>query len=335
MKKSKIFIPILIFIVIILFIGCGIALIGTSSSSPTVSQTTLSETTVQETIVQETTITNETESTSIAAQTTDATTKANDTSAYDFYKKIEKSSFIDFEINYAAANFLKSHADLFPTNNPSNITDDLIDHTIRYENISKAPDKYGNKLIYADSLRVVQIKEEPFDGKRITWLNVSDSNNNYYIIFYRGELPDIMEDSTINVFGLPLAYSSYDNTRGGSTLTLVLAGSYISLYGTTYSAPVSNNTITFAQNDSSEYILPDSSTKYYTIDDVNWLRSDEIRLAINEIYAKHGRMFKSEELQNYFNSKSWYNPSIPADQFNDSMLNDCERHNIEVLQTIK
>lgn len=335
MKKSKIFIPILIVIVIILFIGCGLALSGPSSSSPTVSQTTLSETTVQETIIQETSITNETESTSIVAQTTAATTKANDTSAYDFYRKIEKSSFIDFEINYAATNFLKSHADLFPTDTPSNITDDLMDYTIRYENISKAPDKYGNKLIYVDSLKVVQIKEQPFDGRRITWLNASDSNNNYYTIFYRGELPDIMEDSTINVFGLPIAYSSYDNTLGGSTLTLVLAGSHISLYGTTYSAPVSNNTITFTQNDSTEYILPDSSTKYYTIDDVNWLRSDEIRLAINEIYAKHGRMFKSEELQNYFNSKSWYNPSIPADQFNDSMLNDCERHNIEVLQTIK
>jgi hypothetical protein len=330
MKKSKIFIPILIVIVIILFIGCGIAFSGSSSSSPTVSQTTVPETTITET-----TTVIETESSSVEAQSTNATAKANDTSAYDFYKKIEKSSFIDFEINYAAANFLKTHADLFPTDNPSNITDDLMDYTIRYENISKAPDKYGNKLIYVDSLKVVQIKEQPFDGRRITWLNVSDSNNNYYTIFYRGELPDIMEDSTINVFGLPLAYSSYDNTRGGSTLTLVLAGSYISLYGTTYSAPVSNNAITSAQSNSAEYILPDSSTKYFTIDDVNWLKTDEIRLAINEIYARHGRMFKSEELQNYFNSKSWYNPSIPADQFDDSVLNDCERHNIQVLQTVQ
>ena len=129
--------------------------------------------------------------------------------------------------------------------------------------------------------------------------------------------------------------SNYENTAGGTTLTVVLASGNASLYGTEFSMPANNNTNPITSADSAEYILPDSSTKYYTIDDVNWLRSDEIRLAINEIYAKHGRMFKSEELQNYFNSKSWYNPSIPADQFNDSMLNDCERHNIEVLQTIK
>lgn len=271
-------------------------------------------------------------------QTTEESTttpKPTNTYVLEFYKDLQKRSFVEFKLNISATEFLENNADLFPIDNPLAINSDLIDYSIAHENISKSPDKYGDKLMYADSLTVVQIRENNYDRGRFTWINAHDNNYKYYTIYYKGELPNILDGATINVYGLPIGYSSYENTGGGSTLTVVLAASNVSLYGTEFSMPANNNTNPVISTDSAEYILPDSSTKYYTIDDVNWLRSDEIRLAINEIYAKHGRMFKSEELQNYFNSKSWYNPSIPADQFNDSMLNDCERHNIEVLQTIK
>lgn len=334
MKKSKIFIPILIVIVIILFMGCGLALIGSSSSSPTVEQTTTPEITLSET-----TTVAETESSSVEVQTAEESTTVTpkNTNKYvlEFYKDLQKYSNIEFKLNRSTTEFLENNADLFPIDNPLAINSDLIDYSIAHENISKSPDRYGDKLMYADSLTVVQIREYEHPRGRYTAINARDNNYKIYTIYYKGELPNIFDGSIINVYGLPLGYSSYENTGGGTTLTVVLAASNVSLYGTEFSMPESNNFNIVTPTDSTEYILPDSSTKYYTIDDVNWLRSDEIRLAINEIYAKHGRMFKSEDLQNYFNSKSWYNPSIPADQFNDSMLNDCERHNIEVLQTIK
>ena len=58
---------------------------------------------------------------------------------------------------------------------------------------------------------------------------------------------------------------------------------------------------------------------------------DDMQMAINEIYARHGRIFKDEELQAYFNSKSWYTPSIPADAFQEHMLNDYEKKNKDVI----
>ena len=54
--------------------------------------------------------------------------------------------------------------------------------------------------------------------------------------------------------------------------------------------------------------------------------------AKNEIYARHGRQFKSRELQDYFNQKSWYYGYIPADTFDNSTLNKFEVANAELLQ---
>ena len=75
---------------------------------------------------------------------------------------------------------------------------------------------------------------------------------------------------------------------------------------------------------SGDYVIPDSSTRYLTNADLNGLSEWQIRIARNEIYARHGRIFKSDDLADYFASKSWYTPSVSADQFDNSYLN-CDR----------
>lgn len=84
---------------------------------------------------------------------------------------------------------------------------------------------------------------------------------------------------------------------------------------------------------SSEYILPYSSSRYLTYDDVRHLSSKELRLARNEIYARHGRLFKDDELQRYFNSKSWYFGRVRSEDFTDSMLSAVEKANIEFIRS--
>ena len=82
-----------------------------------------------------------------------------------------------------------------------------------------------------------------------------------------------------------------------------------------------------------EYILPDSSTRYLTGTDIAGLTSEELRLARNEIYARHGRKFKDEALQAYFNSKSWYAGTIEPERFSDdALLSDVERKNLELIK---
>ena len=56
---------------------------------------------------------------------------------------------------------------------------------------------------------------------------------------------------------------------------------------------------------------------------------DEIKekLLKNEIYAKHGRMFRSEELTNYFEEQVWYLGTVSPDSFSDSVFNSYESAN--------
>ena len=53
-----------------------------------------------------------------------------------------------------------------------------------------------------------------------------------------------------------------------------------------------------------------------------------VRLLRNEIFARHGRVFKDKALQAYFSSMPWYKPN-PA--FNESMLSAREKQNVATL----
>lgn len=85
------------------------------------------------------------------------------------------------------------------------------------------------------------------------------------------------------------------------------------------------------QTDDSEYLLPESSERALTDADVDGMSYDDLQMAINEIYARHGRTFGNESIQNYFNSKSWYQGTTDADHFSDSVFSSVENQNIEFL----
>ena len=85
----------------------------------------------------------------------------------------------------------------------------------------------------------------------------------------------------------------------------------------------------------SDYIIPDSSSRILSRSEIESLSDEDLRLAINEIYARHGRKFQSEELQTYFNGKAWYHPSVEAEDFTESMLNETERQNVMVMAEVQ
>ncbi len=84
-----------------------------------------------------------------------------------------------------------------------------------------------------------------------------------------------------------------------------------------------------AQSD--DYILASSDSKYLNKADLYGLSAEECRLARNEIYARHGRMFKDAALQEYFESFDWYYPTIQPDDFEESMLNEYEIANRDLI----
>lgn len=81
-------------------------------------------------------------------------------------------------------------------------------------------------------------------------------------------------------------------------------------------------------DDTREYILEDSHLKYLKDQDIEKLSKKELRLARNEIYARHGYIFKDKSLKKYFNSTDWYNGTIKANNFPDCLLNIYERENV-------
>ncbi len=85
----------------------------------------------------------------------------------------------------------------------------------------------------------------------------------------------------------------------------------------------------------SAQILPQSASRQLTSADVSGLSLRQINYAKNEIYARHGRMFQSPELQSYFNAQSWYSGTIPAGQFKESYLTSIERYNADFLANIE
>ena len=84
----------------------------------------------------------------------------------------------------------------------------------------------------------------------------------------------------------------------------------------------------------SDFVFPNSSTAPLSEADLAGVPYDKLRIAKNEIYARHGRLFKDAALQEYFNGKSWYKGTIPPDQFSENLLNDIERSNVNMIQRV-
>ena len=82
----------------------------------------------------------------------------------------------------------------------------------------------------------------------------------------------------------------------------------------------------------SQWIFPDSNERLLTDADIAGLSSWELKVARNEIYARHGRRFNSAELQNHFNSCDWYNGTVAPGDFTDSMLSATELANVQFLK---
>jgi hypothetical protein len=80
-----------------------------------------------------------------------------------------------------------------------------------------------------------------------------------------------------------------------------------------------------------DYILPSSASAYLSEADLADLDADHAVLALNEIYARHGREFTTPSIAAYFGSKDWYEPVYAPDEFPDAALSDVERANVDAI----
>lgn len=110
-----------------------------------------------------------------------------------------------------------------------------------------------------------------------------------------------------------------------------------------YSAVLSSkSTQTYSQDlSTAEYVLPDSDMRYLELEEVEALADyggkDLIRLAVNEMYARHGFVFKKPKNQEYFERKSWYypQPGLTDSYVKEHLFNDYEKANLEMLLKVE
>jgi serine/threonine-protein kinase len=76
-------------------------------------------------------------------------------------------------------------------------------------------------------------------------------------------------------------------------------------------------------------ILADSRV---SAEDLAGLSTAQLRALRNTVYARHGRVFQTPDLQQYFQGRPWYRP---RSDYSDTMLTANDRANAELIQTLE
>ena len=96
----------------------------------------------------------------------------------------------------------------------------------------------------------------------------------------------------------------------------------------------SNNSSNNNSGEPSDILLPGITTRYISESELYNYSDSTIRYIRNEIFALHGRIFVSDDLREYFMSKSWYTPMYAPEDFDAcmfSILNEYEIANLNVI----
>lgn len=71
-----------------------------------------------------------------------------------------------------------------------------------------------------------------------------------------------------------------------------------------------------------DFVIADSDSRYITEEELEKFSEQEILIARNEIYARHGRQFNNQELSAYFSAKDWYQPTVSGEDFTEEYASD-------------
>jgi hypothetical protein len=94
-------------------------------------------------------------------------------------------------------------------------------------------------------------------------------------------------------------------------------------------AAVSDAGIVESTGPSVDYLLPFSASRELTEDDISSMDELELTLARNEIYARHGKLFDTPEIQSYFDGLQWYRNI--SEKESDIKVSDLELKNAEFI----
>ena len=79
-------------------------------------------------------------------------------------------------------------------------------------------------------------------------------------------------------------------------------------------------------------VFPQSSDRLLSEGDVRALTDYELRIAINEIYARNHYQFQNADMRQYFSSKYWYTGLYPNQEDVRAKFNSTEEANVKLME---
>lgn len=173
----------------------------------------------------------------------------------------------------------------------------------------------------AAPIKTTGITSAPISSKLVVGREVMQYNGRWFMTF--------TADNTLY----------YANVSAGSTTAQINGKSMIISAVPTEDIHYGNTIYeitSMTSNSGGEYIISDSDTRLLTEEELSKYTKAELGIARNEIYARHGRKFKSAEYNNYFSSCSWYRVN-PNYNYNDdsSNLNSIENKNAALILSVE
>lgn len=141
-----------------------------------------------------------------------------------------------------------------------------------------------------------------------------------------------ISETDIQISGVAY-YRSEGEDAGRGTFTITMTKNPDSVWGGYTLKAIDSWERKLLGYEESTYVLWNSDSSYYTKERLESMNPHDLSLARNEIYARHGYIFKNPELQEFFESKSWYVPI--SKNVSDKELNDYERANVKLILSLE
>lgn len=226
------------------------------------------------------------------------------------------------------------------------------DYVGNYLLTTKNPDNGGNDNILHLVYKVTVNDKYSNDGKKY------NKNNEYYwYISYFNLLVNDLGETTVNV-------TDYRTVGDRFTIDSEVSSGWWSTkqwyyYGyqninDLYKVAVTNNIDSYNHEDNVDeslaptieleeveeeevegeegIIFPNSSEEIIDVDKIEELSDDELRNAINEIYARNGYIFNDDGIREYYEQFDWYEGTVKSKDFSMDLFNEIERKNVETMQ---
>src|SRR5215471_9384509 len=84
-----------------------------------------------------------------------------------------------------------------------------------------------------------------------------------------------------------------------------------------------------AQNAVAKWEKFDFASQVINNSDIQNLSLDNLKFLRGIVFGKHGRIFKEQDIQSYLDGRPWYTPD---NDFKNSVLNDTERKNLDIIR---